>query len=176
MNYYEILGINRKASLKEIKKAYRKLALKWHPDKNQTNKEVATKKFNEITEAYDTLQDDTKRKNYDMFGTTANGQSQFNINPDEIFRTFFGGKNVFQVFQNEHLFNFNIPTNQTGETVTKKTYTHNGDLITKITKTKNYPDGSSKTTEEIQKQRIDASIRERTPTNTNTKTKQKSSD
>jgi len=168
MNYYEILGVDRKSSLKEIKKAYRKAALKWHPDKNQNNKEVATKKFREITEAYDTLNDEKKRNNYDMFGTTTN-QSQFNINPDEIFKTFFGGKNVFDIFQNENLFNFNLNTNT--ETVTRTTKIQNGEVITKTKRTKFYPDGTFNRTEEIQKSRIDASIRDKTPTNN-----QKSSD
>ena len=65
-DYYKILGISRKASDKEIKNAYRKLALKWHPDKNKGNTEKATKKFASISEAYETLKDPDKRKTYDM--------------------------------------------------------------------------------------------------------------
>ena len=55
-DYYELLGVDRKASAEEIKKAYRKLAMKYHPDQNQDNKE-AEAKFKEINEAYDVLKD-----------------------------------------------------------------------------------------------------------------------
>ena len=54
-DYYEILGISRTATDADIKKAYRKLAIKWHPDKNPNNKEAATEKFKVIAEAYDVL-------------------------------------------------------------------------------------------------------------------------
>lgn len=66
-DYYSILGINRDASKDDIKKAYRKLALKYHPDQNPDDKE-AEDMFKKIGEAYDVLMDDTKRKNYDKFG------------------------------------------------------------------------------------------------------------
>ncbi len=66
-DYYKILGVGRKATQEEIKKAYRKLALKYHPDKNQGNK-ASEDKFKEIAEAYEVLKDPTKRKNYDRFG------------------------------------------------------------------------------------------------------------
>lgn len=63
-NYYKILGVARNASKKEIKKAYRELALQWHPDKND-DKEVAEKKFQDISEAYEVLSDDENRAKYD---------------------------------------------------------------------------------------------------------------
>ena len=66
-DYYDILGIPKTASADEIKKAHRKLALKYHPDRNKNNKE-AEEKFKEIQEAYDVLSDATKRSNYDQFG------------------------------------------------------------------------------------------------------------
>ena len=56
-DYYKILGVKKTAKEKDLKKAYRKLALKWHPDKNAKNKEAATKKFEQISEAYEILSD-----------------------------------------------------------------------------------------------------------------------
>ncbi|MDR0930639.1 MAG: molecular chaperone DnaJ [Clostridiales bacterium] len=72
-DYYEVLGINKSASADEIKKAYRKLAKKYHPDMNQDD-ENAKEKFQEIGEAYEVLSDTSKRANYDRFGhAAANG-------------------------------------------------------------------------------------------------------
>ena len=67
-DYYSILGIGRNASEEEVKKAYKALAKKWHPDKNPNNQEVATKKFKEVSEAYQILGDSVKRKEYDRGG------------------------------------------------------------------------------------------------------------
>ena len=66
-DYYQLLGVTRSATADEIKKAYRKLAMIHHPDKNQGQKK-SEEKFKEITEAYDVLSDDKKRQNYDQFG------------------------------------------------------------------------------------------------------------
>jgi DnaJ family protein B protein 4 len=72
--YYEQLGLKKGANADEIKKAYKKLALKYHPDRNQNSKE-SEKKFKEISEAYEVLSDDEKRKMYDQFGKAGlNGQ------------------------------------------------------------------------------------------------------
>jgi len=70
-DYYEILGVTKSASDAEIKSAYRKMALKWHPDKNQDKKEEAESKFKEINEAYQILSDKQKRQTYDQFGHAA---------------------------------------------------------------------------------------------------------
>ncbi len=69
-DYYKVLGIERAASADEIKKAYRKGALKYHPDKNQGDAQ-AEAKFKEISEAYEVLSDDKKRQMYDQFGADA---------------------------------------------------------------------------------------------------------
>ena len=68
-DYYKILGVEKNASKDEIKKAFRKMAHEYHPDKNKGNEE-ASKKFKEATEAYSVLSDDSKRKQYDTFGST----------------------------------------------------------------------------------------------------------
>ena len=70
-DYYEVLGVNKNATDDELKKAYRKLAKKYHPDANPDNKEEAEAKFKEVNEAYENLSDPQKRKMYDQFG--ANG-------------------------------------------------------------------------------------------------------
>ena len=69
-NYYDILEIQKTASSDDIKKAYKKMALKWHPDRNPDNKTKAEEKFKEIAEAYDTLSDPEKRRMYDLTGST----------------------------------------------------------------------------------------------------------
>ena len=67
-DYYEVLGVNKNATDEELKKAYRKLAKKYHPDANPDNKKEAEAKFKELNEAYETLSDPQKRKMYDQFG------------------------------------------------------------------------------------------------------------
>jgi len=68
VDYYTTLGIPKTASKDDVKKAYKKLAKKWHPDKNPINQEEATKKFKEVSEAYQVLVDDSKRRTYDREG------------------------------------------------------------------------------------------------------------
>nr|WP_330362537.1 DnaJ domain-containing protein [[Clostridium] dakarense] len=76
-DYYEVLGVDKDADAQALKKAYRKMAMKYHPDRNPDNKE-AEEKFKEVNEAYEVLSDDTKRRTYDQFGHEGmNGQGGF---------------------------------------------------------------------------------------------------
>ena len=94
-DYYAILGIKKDATEAEIKKAYRKLALKWHPDKNPNNREEAEEKFKKINEAYSVLSDKNKRNQYDHGGIHFDFGG---FNADDIFKDFFGGKDPFSEF------------------------------------------------------------------------------
>ena len=82
-DYYEILGVDKKASDADIKKAYRKLAKDYHPDLHPDDKDAADK-FSEINEAYEVLSDSDKRKKYDMFGKNSNFSSGQNFNPNDF--------------------------------------------------------------------------------------------
>ena len=109
VDYYSILGLTRDANDAEIKKAYRKLALKYHPDKNKDP--GALEKFKQIAEAYDVLSDPKKRATYDQFGEEGlkggipsregpgftDGYT-FHGDPEKVFREFFGGSNPFSDF------------------------------------------------------------------------------
>lgn len=114
VDYYKILGVSNDATQADIKKAYRKLALKWHPDKNPERQAEATKKFRDISKAYEVLSDEKRRKIYDQYGceefqndrTDGGGPSWFHFDnfpfrstfptfrfrdPEEVFREFFEG-------------------------------------------------------------------------------------
>ncbi|ADI38784.1 chaperone protein dnaJ [Waddlia chondrophila 2032/99] len=104
-DYYEVLGISKNASSDEIKKAYRKMALKYHPDRNSGDAE-AEKKFKEISEAYEVLSDDQKRQLYDRYGKDGLRGAGMSGGPgfasmDEALRTFmgaFGGMGADSIF------------------------------------------------------------------------------
>ncbi|XP_066146096.1 dnaJ homolog subfamily B member 6-like isoform X2 [Euwallacea fornicatus] len=119
-DYYRVLEVPKHATTVEIKKAYRKLALRWHPDKNTDNVDEATKKFKEISEAYEVLSDDKKRRVYDQYGKDGliNGGSRgrsrhdddfdfgFSFftfrDPEDVFREFFGGGDLFDLLGDLH--------------------------------------------------------------------------
>lgn len=117
VDYYKILQVDRNAKDDDLKKAYRKLAMKWHPDKNPNNKKDAEAKFKQISEAYDVLSDPQKRAVYDQYGEeglkgqvpppgagggfsgdASGGPTTFRFNPrhaDDIFSEFFGFSSPF---------------------------------------------------------------------------------
>ena len=102
-DYYEVLGVDRQASASDIKKAYRKLAIQFHPDKNPDDPE-AEEKFKELGEAYDVLGDEEKRAAYDRYGHSAfsggrgGGGGGFH-DPFDIFREVFGGGGGGSMFE-----------------------------------------------------------------------------
>ena len=107
-NYYEILGVPKTATQEEIKKAYRTLAFKYHPDRNSGNA-TAEEKFKQITAAYDVLGDETKRRNYDLSGYTdsyssayenARTQGQYQRQYQYTYSNPYGEENFWDWFQN----------------------------------------------------------------------------
>lgn len=102
-DYYDILGVSRDADDAVIKSAYRKLALKWHPDRNKGNEEEANVKFKDINKAYSVLSDPKKKSIYDQLGEAGldggmDMSSSFpgGIDPRDIFSQFFGGRSPFE--------------------------------------------------------------------------------
>ncbi|XP_014275412.3 dnaJ homolog subfamily B member 6-B isoform X5 [Halyomorpha halys] len=116
VDYYKILEVNKGSSNADIKKAYRRLALKWHPDKNPDNADEANKRFKEISEAYEVLSDEKKRRVYDQYGREGLNERRGRTrhyqdedmdyfgfpftfrDPEEVFREFFGGSPFADLF------------------------------------------------------------------------------
>ncbi|XP_052902823.1 dnaJ homolog subfamily B member 6-A isoform X2 [Anopheles moucheti] len=128
VDYYKVLEVSRTASEAEIKKAYKKLALRWHPDKNPDNPEESNRRFKEISEAYEVLSDEKKRRIYDQYGKDGlinNGSDRYHQStrhrrhngssgmddfeffgfpftfrdPEDVFREFFGGSPFDELFR-----------------------------------------------------------------------------
>jgi len=95
-SYYEILGVPKDADDKAIKQAYRKMALKWHPDKNPDDREEAERRFREVAEAYEVLSNPQQRKNYDTHGTAGGGGFQGGGGGFDPFGGGFGGFGGFK--------------------------------------------------------------------------------
>ena len=102
-DYYELLGIKKSATEQEINKAYKKLAVKYHPDKNPSDKALAEENFKKVSEAYEVLSNKEKRQTYDQFGrqglnSSGMGGGGFSRGQaEEIFAQFFGGQDPFSV-------------------------------------------------------------------------------
>ena len=120
-DYYSILGVTRNANGEEIKKAYRKLAMQYHPDRNPGKEQWANNKFKEINEAFSVLGDPEKRKQYDQFGTVGNvgdifGSTYTRATFEDLMKDFGGAglgfdflDNVFEDFLNkEKGFSFRV--------------------------------------------------------------------
>ena len=168
-DYYEILGVSKDATEKDIKKAYRKLAFKWHPDKNPDNKKEAEEKFKEVNEAYSVLSDPDKRRQYDhggfsfedfgfgkdfdpmnifksFFGKHAGGKDPFSFgfdDDDDFFKDDFGGFGGFGGFGKMDFGGFEGMG--TGKSVRTYTQTINGKTITKTETTTVDSNGNKKT-------------------------------
>ena len=91
-DYYEVLGVSKSSSADELKKAYRKLAMQYHPDRNANNP-AATEKFKELSEAYEVLSDERRRRQYDQYGHDAFTRTRSSGpagDPFDIFSQVFG--------------------------------------------------------------------------------------
>ena len=141
-NYYNILEIDKNANKEEIKNAYKKLALKYHPDKNKDNKNNAEEKFKEISEAYEVLSDEQKKYNYD------NGQNIIinNHNPFDIFENIFKNHNTHININLNNLNNLNSSTNFSSTNTTTKII--GNQKIIRIEKTIKTSNGTHITVEE----------------------------
>lgn len=144
-NYYEILDINKNANKDEIKTAYKKLALKYHPDRNQdsNNREELEEKFKKVSEAYEVLSDEKKRYEYDNGKNIVINQH----NPFDIFSNMFNHQDLF----NHHGFNINIndlSQVNVGSSINTTTQIIGNKKIIRIEKTEHTPNGIMTSIEE----------------------------
>ena len=142
-NYYDILNVNKNSTKDEIKDAYKKLAMKYHPDKNINNKEEAEKKFKEVAEAYEVLSDNKKKYEYD------NGKNIIinNRNPFDVFSHMFNDNNIF----NNSGLNVNISNLSNisiGTSINTSTQIVGNKKITRIEKKEKTANGIQTTIEE----------------------------
>lgn len=158
-DYYSVLGVSKSASEAEIKSAYRKMAMKWHPDRNKTPE--AADKFKEITKAYEVLSDPQKKQMYDQYGESAfqnggagqnpyGGQGPFSYtynwgggggnpfegtgfsDPFEIFEQFFGGRSPFSQQQQKPVYQIQITFDEAVKGTEKKVKIDKKDKTIKI--------------------------------------------
>ena len=97
-NYYQILGVNQDANAEEIKKAFRRLAMRYHPDRNPENTEEAGKKFKEINEAYEVLGDEHKRWQYDRL-TSLSSYPRRTMPVEDIFNEDMGADSILEILR-----------------------------------------------------------------------------
>lgn len=102
-DYYSILGISKNATQEEIKKAYRNLAFKYHPDRNPDDKQ-AEEKFKKISEAYDTLGDEKKRAEYDRFGSAGTSYNSENSYYQNSYQNYYQQQSYSDPFGSEDSF------------------------------------------------------------------------
>ena len=130
-NYYEVLGVSKDATADEIKKAYRTLAFKYHPDRNPGNAE-AEEKFKQISAAYDVLSDPAKRRNYDLGGysadnysydTSSQNQSQYQRQYQYSYSNPFGDENFWEWFNGAQFRSRNQQTQNSNNNYSQYHYT-----------------------------------------------------
>ena len=136
-NYYDVLKVNKNSTKEEIKNSYKKLAMKYHPDKNINDKDAAEQKFKEISEAYEVLSDKEKKYNYD------NGRNItiHNHNPFDIYKQFFNNQFSFNT-------DINLSHCSMGSSINTTTQIINNKKITRIEKIERTPNGTKRTVEE----------------------------
>ena len=128
-NYYEILGVSKNATADEIKKAYRTLAFKYHPDRNQGNAE-AEEKFKQISAAYDVLGDESKRRQYDMgystdsYGAASSQSQQYQRQYQYTYSNPFGDENFWEWFNGAQFRSRNQQTQNTNQYYNQYNYSN----------------------------------------------------
>ena len=133
-NYYEILGVSKTATADEIKKAYRTLAFKYHPDRNQGD-EAAEEKFKQISAAYDVLGDEAKRRQYDLgytsdsysYNSSNAGNQQYQRQYQYTYSNPFGEDNFWEWFNSAQFRSRNQQAQNTNNYYNQYDYSNSGD-------------------------------------------------